>query len=91
MLLLASFVVKWWRRLWASSEVETAASHYRGDVISPACVSSGRNTSNSPFRKRFSGVFQYEEELHSREELIQKIEEFFTTPVQEIKRRLESR
>ena len=43
------------------------------------------------FRKLFKGVFQYEDELHSREELVQKVEEFFTTPVQEIKRQLESR
>ena len=43
------------------------------------------------FRKMFKGVFQHQEELHSREELVQKIEEFFTTPVTEIKRQLESR
>ena len=42
-------------------------------------------------RKLFKGVFQHEEELHSREDLVQKVEEFFTTPVQEIKRQLESR
>src|SRR5260221_9985722 len=41
--------------------------------------------------KLFKGVFRREEELHSREELLQKIEEFFTTTVLEIKRRLESR
>jgi len=41
------------------------------------------------FRKIFKGVFQHEEELHSRDELVQKVEEFFTTPVQEIKQRLE--
>ncbi len=42
------------------------------------------------FRKMFGGVFQHNEELHSREEMIQKVEEFFTTPVQEIKRRLQT-
>jgi hypothetical protein len=41
------------------------------------------------FRKRFKGVFRREAELHSREELRQKVEEFFTTPILEIKRRLE--
>ena len=43
------------------------------------------------FSKLFKGVFRREAELHSREELIQKVEEFFTTPVLEIKRQLESR
>jgi hypothetical protein len=41
------------------------------------------------FRKLFNGVFRREAELHSREELVRKVEEFFTTPVPEIKRRLE--
>jgi hypothetical protein len=41
------------------------------------------------FRKLFKGVFQHEEELHSREELVHKVEEFFRTPVAEIRRRLE--
>jgi len=41
------------------------------------------------FSRMLKGIFQHEEELHSREELFQKVEEFFTTPVQEIKRRLE--
>ena len=43
------------------------------------------------FRKFFKGVFHHEEALHSRVELVQKVEEFFTTPVQEMKRRLKSR
>jgi hypothetical protein len=43
------------------------------------------------YRKMFGGVFQHDEELHSREEMVQKVEEFFTTPVLEIKRQLESR
>jgi hypothetical protein len=43
------------------------------------------------FHKLFKGVYRHEEELHSREELVQKIQEFFTTPVQEIKRQLENR
>ena len=43
------------------------------------------------FRKMFKSVFRHEVELHSREELLQKVEEFFTTPVQEIKRQLESK
>ena len=43
------------------------------------------------FRKMFQGVFQHEEELDSREELIQKVEGFFTTPAEEIKRQLESK
>ena len=43
------------------------------------------------YRKLFSGVFRYEQELHSREELIEKIREFFTTPSPEIKRRLEKK
>jgi len=38
--------------------------------------------------KMLKGVFQHEEELHSREEIVQKVEEFFTTPAQEIKKRL---
>jgi hypothetical protein len=43
-------------------------------------------------RKAFqAGVFQYEEELHSKQELIQKVEEFFTTPPIEIKRRIQKR
>ena len=41
--------------------------------------------------KLFKGVFRREAVLHSREELVQKVEEFFTTPVQEIKRQLGSR
>jgi hypothetical protein len=41
------------------------------------------------FRKLFKGVFRRETELHSREELRQKVEEFFTTPILEIKHRLE--
>jgi hypothetical protein len=48
------------------------------------------NPNASWLRRLFGGVFQYEAELHSREELIKKVEEFFSTPVQEIKRRLES-
>jgi hypothetical protein len=40
------------------------------------------------FRKALKGVFHHEEELHSREELVQKVEEFFTTPAQEIRKRL---
>ena len=43
------------------------------------------------FRELFKGVFRHEEALHSREDLVQKVEEFFTTPVQEMKRRLKSR
>jgi hypothetical protein len=45
---------------------------------------------NSWFRRLFKRAFRHEEELHSREELVQKVEEFFTTPVQEIKRRIQS-
>jgi hypothetical protein len=37
----------------------------------------------------FQGVFQHEEVLRSRDELIQKVHEFFTTPPQEIRQRLE--
>jgi len=40
--------------------------------------------------KLFKGVFRHEAELHSREELVQKGEEFFTTPVLEIKRQIEN-
>jgi hypothetical protein len=36
--------------------------------------------------KLFKRAFRREAELHSREELVQKIEEFFTTPAQKIKR-----
>ena len=43
------------------------------------------------FSKLFKGVFRTEAELHSREEVLQKVEEFFATPVLEIKRRLESK
>jgi hypothetical protein len=43
------------------------------------------------FSKLFKAVFRREAELHSREELVQKVEEFFTTPMLEIKRQLESR
>jgi hypothetical protein len=42
-------------------------------------------------RRMFKGVFQHEEELHSREELIMKVEEFFMTPAQEIRNRLRCR
>jgi hypothetical protein len=55
---------------------------YKLEVSDPAA---------SWFSKLFKGVFRRETELHSREELVQKVEEFFTTPVQEIKRQLESR
>lgn len=43
------------------------------------------------FRKLFGGVYQHEEELHSRAQLVEKVTEFFTTPVQEIARRLKGR
>jgi hypothetical protein len=43
------------------------------------------------FRKLLKGVFQHEETLHSRGELVQKVEEFFTTPAQVIKNRLGGR
>ena len=43
------------------------------------------------FSKLFKGAFKREEELHSREELVQKVEEFFTTPAQKIKRQLSSK
>ena len=49
------------------------------------------DTAASWFSKLLKGVFRREVELHSREELVQKVEEFFTTPVLEIKRQLESR
>jgi hypothetical protein len=39
-------------------------------------------------KKLLGNVFQYDEELHSREELIRKVEEFFTLSPQEIKRRI---
>ena len=38
----------------------------------------------------FKGAFRREEELRSREELARKVEQFFTTPGQELKRRLEN-
>jgi hypothetical protein len=63
-------------------------------VNGPAQISYKFEVSDSDaswFCKLFKGVFRREEELHSREELVQKVEEFFTTPVQEIKRRFESR
>jgi len=41
------------------------------------------------FSKFFKGVFQHEEELHSHDELVKKVEEFFSTPMEEIRRRLE--
>jgi hypothetical protein len=37
----------------------------------------------------FNGVFRREAQLHSREELRQKVDEFFTAPILEIKHRLE--
>jgi hypothetical protein len=42
--------------------------------------------SASWFSKLFQGVFRREAELHSREDLVQKVEEFFTTPVHVFKR-----
>ena len=41
--------------------------------------------------KLFKGAFKREAQLHSREELVQKVEEFFTTPAQMIKRQLRSK
>jgi hypothetical protein len=49
------------------------------------------NSNASWFRKLFKGAFQHEEKLHSREELVQKVAEFFTTPTQEIMQRLQNR
>ena len=43
------------------------------------------------FNKLFKGVYQHEDELHSHDELVKKVEEFFTTPMEEIRRRLEKR
>lgn len=40
--------------------------------------------------KLFAKVYRYKKELHSREELVEKIKEFFTTPIQQIRRQLES-
>ncbi len=54
-----------------------------------SCTFEASDPDASWFRKLFKGVFQREMELHSREELLRKVEEFFTTPIQEIKRRLE--
>ncbi len=41
--------------------------------------------------KLFKGAFTREAELHSREELVQKVEEFFSTPAHEIKRLLRNK
>ena len=49
------------------------------------------DTDASWFQRLFKGILRHEEQLHSREELVQNIKEFFTTPVQEIKRRLENK
>jgi hypothetical protein len=38
-------------------------------------------------RRLFGGVFEREQELHSREELVQKVIEFFTSSVAEIRHR----
>jgi len=57
-----------------------AQASYKFEVSDPGA---------SWFRKMFGGCFQYNEELHSREEMVQKVEEFFTTPIEEIKRRLQ--
>lgn len=54
---------------------------YRFEAASP---------DTSWLRKLFVNVFRHEEELPSRRELALKVEEFFTTPIEEIKRRLES-
>jgi hypothetical protein len=43
------------------------------------------------FRKLFMGVFRHEEELQSREQLVRKVEEFFTTPGPELRRKLQGR
>jgi hypothetical protein len=74
-------------------------SHSKSEFIEicingPARISYKFEMSNpdaSWFRRMFQGVFQHEEELHSREVLVQKVEEFFTTPVQVIRQQLESR
>jgi hypothetical protein len=42
-------------------------------------------------RRIFPRVFRREEELHSHEELVQKVKEFFTTPAEEIRGRLKSK
>jgi len=49
------------------------------------------DTEASWFRKLFTKVFQFEEMLDSRKALVKKVEEFFTTSVEEIKRRLKKR
>jgi hypothetical protein len=41
-------------------------------------------------RRLFHVVFQHEEELHSCEEVVQKVREFFTASVDEIRHRLET-
>lgn len=46
------------------------------------------NPEASRLGKLFKGAFRREAELHSREELVQKVEEFFTTPSPEIQRQL---
>jgi hypothetical protein len=43
------------------------------------------------FRKLFTKVFQFEEMLDSRKALEKKVQEFFTTPVEEIRKRLKQR
>jgi hypothetical protein len=47
------------------------------------------NPSYSWFKRFFMGAFQYEEDLKSEKELVQKVREFFETPPQEIQARLE--
>lgn len=49
------------------------------------------DTEASWLRKLFNRVFQFEEMLDSRKALEKKVEEFFTTPLEEIKRRLKKR
>ncbi len=53
-----------------------------------SCKFEAADPNASWFRKLFKGAFQHEEELHSREELVRKVKEFFSTPLDEIRRRL---
>ncbi len=49
------------------------------------------DTEASWFRKLFTRVFQFEEMLDSRKAAVKKVEEFFSTPLEEIKKRLNKR